>query len=69
MKYIVTNILWDTDDFEGNIDEELYLPKTMEVTVPEDITDTEDINEYISDYITDKEGFCHKGFSLTPEIN
>ena len=46
------NIDWDTDS-----DEELeYLPKAM--LIPEKINTT------IGDYLTEKTGFCHKGFEL-----
>lgn len=49
------NIQWDTD-----LDKELleHLPK--EIEIPEDITDENEI----SDYISDVTGFCHKGFEL-----
>ena len=48
------NIMWDAD-----FDEELEgLP--TEIEIPDDITD----EDGISDYITDKTGFCHKGFKL-----
>lgn len=47
------NILWDID--EG---EEVILPN--EIEIPDDITDEEDI----SDYITDETGFCHNGFEI-----
>lgn len=57
--YKVNNINWDTDG------EDVDLPKTMVVEVDTDIVgkDEEDIEEYISDYITDETGFCHKGFN------
>lgn len=48
------NIIWDVDD-----------PKEMndlpaEIEIPEGMTDTEEI----SDYITELTGFCHKGFDV-----
>ena len=49
------NILWDTDSKE----ELEQLPK--EIEIPSFIKENEDA---ISDYITDKTGFCHKGFVL-----
>lgn len=53
-----TNIKWDTDDFEGDLDELQMLPDTIEI--PEGMTNDEEI----SDYITDMTGFCHCGFEL-----
>lgn len=53
-----TNIKWDVDDFEGDLDELQMIPDTIEV--PDGMTDEEEI----SDYITDMTGFCHYGFEL-----
>lgn len=47
------NIEWDTDG------EEVSLP--TEIEIPEDMTDEEEI----SDYLSDVTGFCHFGFELT----
>jgi hypothetical protein len=61
MKYTVTNIKWDTDG--ENID----LPTEITIDIPnEDFVkmDEEEIDEFISDYITNETGFCHMGFSL-----
>jgi hypothetical protein len=61
MKYIATNIIWDTDG------EEIDLPKEINIDIPNEdfiILDEEEIDEYISDYITGYTGFCHKGFSI-----
>ncbi len=60
MKYEVTNIQYDTDG------EEVDLPSTLTIDVPNDI---EDVEEYISDEISKQTGFCHLGFNTTPEIN
>lgn len=49
-----TNIKWDVDDLE---DLE-HLP--TEIEIPDDMTDEEEISDYISDEI----GFCHKGYVL-----
>ena len=53
------NIEWDTsgDDFADPPE----LPD--EIEIPDGMTDPEEI----SDYITDRTGFCHFGFSLDPE--
>lgn len=50
-----TNIKWDTD---GDIELMKQLP--TEIEIPEGITDEEEI----SDYLSDKTGFCHCGFDL-----
>lgn len=47
-----THIQWDVDDLE-----DLELLPT-EIDIPDDMTDMEEI----SDYITDQTGFCHNGF-------
>ena len=62
MKYTVTGIKYDTDG------EDVDLPETLEIEVPEDVTEPEEIDEYISEEISNVTGFCHKGFSTTPEI-
>lgn len=49
------NIKWDTDG------EVVDLP--TEIEIPNDIKDEDDI----SDYITDKTGFCHTGFEIKTE--
>lgn len=53
---IATNIKWDTDG-----DEELLsqLPET--VGIPKNMTDIDEI----SDFLSDTYGFCHAGFDLT----
>jgi hypothetical protein len=61
-KYTVTNIEWDTDDWQ------VKLPKEIEIIVPTDIQNGEDIVEYISDEISNRTGYCHKGFATTPKI-
>lgn len=48
------NILWDVDD----IRDLKSLPK--EIEIPADITDEEEI----SDFLSDTTGFCHRGFQL-----
>lgn len=49
------NIKWDTD---GDMKVLSDLPE--EVEIPEGVTDEDEI----SDYLTDKTGFCHEGFEL-----
>lgn len=53
------NIKWDVDD-EKDLEN---LPK--EIYVPLEMTDEEEI----SDYITDLTGFCHKGFELVERLH
>ena len=57
-----TNIQWDVDDPK---DLEL-VPDEMWVAIPPDVEaeGPEAIEEYMSDYITDNGGFCHKGFDV-----
>jgi len=63
MKYLVTDIIYDTDG------EDINLPEELEIEVPEDIEDGYEINEFISDEISNITGFCHKGFVTSPEID
>lgn len=48
------NIIWDVD-YEEDLEN---LP--TEIDIPDGMTDEDEI----SDYISDKTGFCHKGFEL-----
>lgn len=50
----VTNIDWDTDG-----DKELKASLPQEMDIPDNLSLDE-----ISDYISDKVGFCHNGFIL-----
>lgn len=61
MKYLVTDIIYDTDG------EDINLPNEIEINVPDGINGDE-ADEYISDKICEITGFCHKGFSVTPKI-
>jgi len=58
MKAIVTNIEFDTD---GEIVE---LPNQLEIEIPIDIVDKEEIDDFVSDEISNITGFCHYGFQL-----
>lgn len=58
MKAIVTNIEFDTD---GEIVE---LPNQLEIEIPIDIFDKEEIYDFVSDEISNITGFCHYGFQL-----
>jgi len=61
MKYIVTDIKYDTDG------EKIDLPKILEIDISDDIEEDE-IEEYISDEISNQTGFCHFGFSYEKKI-
>ena len=62
-KYTITNIKYDTDGAK------VKLPKRMTITIPDDVDKNyDDVETYISDEISNKTGFCHKGFATTPEI-
>lgn len=67
----VANINWDvTDGAEEMTEEEIQevlstLP--IEVEIPSCITDSvenDDIEEIISDWLSDTYGFCHNGFDI-----
>lgn len=55
---VAKNILWDTD---GDMLALSDLPHRMRI--PKSMTDPEEI----SDYLTEKTGYCHKGFDLIQE--
>ena len=57
MKAIVTEIEYDTD---GEI---VDLPTKIEIEIPIDI-DKEDIEDFVSDEISNITGFCHFGFEM-----
>lgn len=56
------DIEWDTDDGEGNAPtaESLGLPREVEMEVAGDV----DLEESGADLLSDKYGFCVKGFSF-----
>lgn len=53
-----TDIKWDTEDDEFSKEDIPSLP--TEITIPEGLTDEEEI----SDYLSEKTGFCHFGFEI-----
>ena len=57
MKYIISNIEYDTDG------EDINLPEELEIDVPNELKDADEIDDFISDEISNITGFCHKGFS------
>ena len=40
----------------------------MQIVVPNTLTEYEEVEQFISDEISNRTGYCHKGFSTTPEI-
>jgi hypothetical protein len=60
-KFKVYNIKYDTDGVK------VKLPKELEINVPDDITDREDIEQILSDEISNITGFCHFGFLIEGE--
>jgi hypothetical protein len=56
--YTVHVTEYDTDE-----DDDVSLPLTLSIIVPDDITDEDDIEEYLADEISNLTGYCHKGFS------
>ena len=61
-KIIVSDIEYDLEkeDLELGVD----LPKSLEIEVSSDLEDEYEIEEFISDEISNITGFCHKGFSM-----
>jgi len=56
-KFKVENIAYDTDG------EDVVLPKKLEFMVPDNIAqDVDELEQYLSDKISEKTGFCHDGF-------
>ena len=58
MKAIVKEIQYDTDG------EVIDLPIQLEIEIPDEIIDQEDIENFVSDEISDITGFCHFGFKM-----
>ena len=58
------NIMWDVSDGTYDMKKEdiLEILETLptEIEIPDEMTDEEEI----SDYISDETGFCHYGFEL-----
>ena len=61
--FTVTDIEWDTDGEDAS---ELNLPETLVVDVPMVCVDngSAEVEDYISDYLSDTYGFTHNGFSV-----
>lgn len=66
-----TNINWDVTDGTEEMTEdeiqEVLSTLSTEVEIPSYITDSaedDDIEEIISDWLSDTYGFCHNGFDI-----
>ena len=60
----VSDIVWDTDGEKVN-----GLPVLILIEIPTYIKNRDDAEEYVSDKVSEVGGFCHEGFSCTPELN
>jgi len=60
-EFVVRDIEYDTDGEE--IDD---LPETLTITVPEEI-EADNVEQYLSDEISNQTGFCHYGFTIEGE--
>lgn len=59
VKVKITDIQWDTD-FPKELEN---LPKSLNMEInTEEFEDDEDLELFLSDYLSDEYGFCHKGF-------
>ena len=73
-KFLVWDISWDTSDGiyeEENtnvLPEELNLPREILINAEyidiEDDEDMDEVEDAISNYLSDEYGFCHLGFSF-----
>jgi hypothetical protein len=63
-KVTVTDIMWDTDGEKVD-----GLPVQILIEIPTSIKNRDDAEEYVSDKVSEVGGFCHDGFSCTPELS
>lgn len=57
MIYKVTNIRYDTDG------QKVELPRTLDIEIPDDMS-SDEIEDFLSDEISNLTGYCHFGFSF-----
>ena len=66
LKVKVTDIDWDTSDTNYDTEDEIELSTELDIIVTEndveDLTDLVEVDEFISDEITNIIGFCHNGY-------
>ena len=60
-EYHISNVQWDFDD-EDDYDETPDVPTEFDIEIPDDEM-FDDEEETISDFITEKYGWLHKGFT------
>lgn len=61
--YLVTNIEYETDGYDVD------LPTELRIIVPNECSgDYEEIENYISEEISNITGYLHNGFMISPEI-
>ena len=63
-KFYVYNIDWDTDDndIKSTLPDELLLnTEYLDIQDDENIYEIEDV---VSEYLSDEYGYCHRGFSF-----
>ena len=58
-----SNVLWDYDDEDVVLDSDLPTDITAEIDIPE----CDSISDFLSDWLSEEYGYCHKGFSFTIE--
>ena len=56
----VSNIQWDVDEDEDGID----LPDEDTIVTAKELKDNDDIEEFVSNFLSDTYGYCHKGFVI-----
>lgn len=59
MKKYATNILWDTDGKKISLPNEICIDEVITI-----FDGTDEHHEIISDFITEKTGFCHFGYDV-----
>ena len=61
MIYEVTNIEYDDDGFKVD------LPETLYITITDRSLTEDEIEDFISDEISNITGYCHLGFTFTKD--
>lgn len=59
----LTNIQYDIDEDLGDG------PAYIIALIPSNIKTEAEAGDFLSDYITDKTGWCHRGFTIVPPLN
>lgn len=60
MKVLCYNIQWDLDEYEDDEEDEVVLPETMEIFLPDDA----DPSIEGADHLSDLTGFCVSSFNF-----